>query len=151
FPDPVEGTGLVPAAYRSRNKITETALDLYASGPFELLGRKHELVLGYNGSRAKNVGTENASLGDLAPTGNFFQWDGSYPQPAFADSTPLSDIRTNQDALYTVARFSLADSLKLITGARYARWDIDSFYIYDVSVNSKYSYSKLIPYAGLVW
>jgi outer membrane receptor for ferric coprogen and ferric-rhodotorulic acid len=151
YPDPVTGAGLDPSAYGSRGRITENALDLYASGPFELMGRKHELVVGYNGSRAKNVGTEYEPLGTLAPTGNFFQWDGRYPQPAFGPGTPLNDIKTTQDAVYAAARFSLADSLKLIAGARDARWKVDSHYVYDTPADSKYDFSKIIPYTGLVW
>lgn len=151
YPDPSTGEGLEPFAYGSKSKITENALDVYASGPFELLGRKHELVVGYNGSRAKNVGVEYEPVGTLPSTGNFFQWDGSYPQPSFGPGTPLADIRTTQDAVYGAARFSLADSLKLIAGARYARWKVDSFYVYDTPNDSKYNFSKVIPYAGLVW
>jgi outer membrane receptor for ferric coprogen and ferric-rhodotorulic acid len=151
YPDPTTGTGLEPYAYRSRGKITEKSLDVYASGPFEFLDRKHELVVGYNGSRARNIGTVFEPLGTLPDPGNFFEWDGSYPEPAFAEGTPLNDIRTDQDGLYAAGRFSLADSLKLIAGARFARWKIDSFYLYDTPVDTKYNYSKTIPYAGLVW
>jgi outer membrane receptor for ferric coprogen and ferric-rhodotorulic acid len=151
FVDPTDGSGLDPFAYRSRNRISENSLDVYATGPFQLLGRKHELVLGYNGSRAHNVGSENATVGTLAPVGNFFAWDGSYAQPDFAPDSPLSDIETKQDAVYAAARISLTDSLKLITGARWARWKVDSFYVYDDPVNSAYNFSKVIPYAGAIW
>jgi outer membrane receptor for ferric coprogen and ferric-rhodotorulic acid len=151
FPDPVTGEGLEPSAYRSKGKITETSLDVHAVGPFELMGRRHELVLGYNGSRAKNVGTEQEPAGDLAPVGNFFQWNGNYPEPAWAESTAANHIKTDQDAVYAAARLSLTDSLKLIGGSRYGRWKVDSFYVYDTPENSRYDYSKAIPYAGLVW
>jgi outer-membrane receptor for ferric coprogen and ferric-rhodotorulic acid len=152
YPDPTTGEGLDPYAYKSKGKITQNAVDLHASGPFKLFGREHELVLGYNGSRAKNVGTEYAAPDTLPSTGNFFAWNGSYPRPDFAqDGTPLSDIKTDQDGLYAVGRFSLADSLKLIAGARHARWNIDSFYVYDAPQRSSYSFNKVIPYAGLVW
>jgi outer membrane receptor for ferric coprogen and ferric-rhodotorulic acid len=151
YPDPATGEGLDPYAYKSKARIRENALDVYASGPFELFGRKHELVLGYNGSRAKNVASEFAP-GSLATTGNFFAWDGSYPRPDFAqEATPASDIKTAQDGLYAVGRFSLAGSLKLIAGARAARWKVDSFYVYDDPQRSNDSFGKAIPYAGLVW
>lgn len=154
FPDPVTGLGLEPYGYRSQGEITENALDVYASGPFTLFGRQHELVAGYNGSRTKNTGVvfEAPDSADLAPTGNFFEWDGSYPRPAFAaEATPVSDIRTTQDGAYAAARLSIADDLKLIAGARYARWKIRSFYLYDDPVDSRYDYKKVIPYAGVVW
>ncbi|WP_326535945.1 TonB-dependent siderophore receptor [Pseudorhodoferax sp.] len=153
FPDRVTGEGVDAYAYRSKGKTTENALDLYASGPFSAFGRQHELVLGYNGSRAKNTGSEQGTVGDLSPTGNFLQWNGSYPEPAFADSVLVSDIRTHQDAAYAAARLQLADALKLIAGARLQRWKVDSYYLYDSNADgiAKYNYTKTIPYAGLVW
>lgn len=151
YPDPVTGEGLEPSAYGSKSRITETSLDLHAAGPFEMMGRRHELVVGYSGSRMKNIGTEQSPDGDLAPVGNFFQWNGSYPAPTWGESTSAADIKINQDAVYAAARLSLTDSLKLIGGSRYGRWKIDSFYVYDEGEFSRYDYTKAIPYAGLVW
>lgn len=151
YPDAATGLGLSPWAYRSKGDIKENSVDVHATGPFEWLGRKHELVAGYNGSREKNVGTEQAFTGTLADTGNFFEWNGSYAEPQWADSTPVNNIRTNQDAVYVAGRFSLADPLKLIAGARWNRWSIDSYYVYDETPNNKYDLTKVIPYAGLVW
>ncbi|MBN8887342.1 MAG: TonB-dependent siderophore receptor [Rudaea sp.] len=151
FPDRVTGEGLQPSAYADHQNIIERALDLYASGPFDLFGRTHELVLGYNGSRATNTGLV-FDPGELTPVGNFLKWDGSYPRPNFAaQGTPLSDIRTTQNGYYAAARFSLADSLKWIVGARYATWKVDSFYLYDTPNLSNYDFKKTIPYAGLVY
>jgi len=157
YPDPATGEGLDPYAYRSDATITERTLDVSATGPFELLGRRHELVVGFNGSNSSNVGREYAP-GEMAPVGNFFEWDGSYPEPTFDPTgVPLSDIDTRQRGLYAAARFSLADPLKLITGARHATWEIDSFYLYDVppdappDYRAQFDYSETIPYAGLVY
>ena len=150
FPDPVTGEGLEPYAYRNKAKIIDRSVDLYASGPFSLFGREHELVAGFSASRSANTGNELA-IGDLAGTGNFFHWDGSYPRPVFGPATPLTDIDTDQDGLYAAARFSLADPLKWIVGARSARWEIDSFYLYDATVTSRYDYDETIPYTGLVY
>jgi outer-membrane receptor for ferric coprogen and ferric-rhodotorulic acid len=157
YPDPVTGEGLEPSAYRSDATITERTLDLSATGPFELFGRRHELVVGFNGSNSSNTGREYAP-GEMAPAGNFFEWDGSYPEPAF-DPTGvlLSDIDTRQRGFYAAARFSLADPLKLIAGARRAAWKVDSFYLYDVppdgppDYRAKFDYNETIPYAGLVY
>lgn len=152
FPNPATGEGLEPYAYKSRGEIVERALDLYASGPFVAFGRRHELVLGYGGSRASNTGSEFNAAEALPDTGNFFEWDGSYPRPGFpARGTPLNDIDTTQHGLYAAARWSLADPLKFVTGARRATWKVDSFYIYDTPNQSRYDFSKTIPYAGLVY
>jgi len=150
FPDPVTGEGLEPYAYRSKGEIIDRSLDLYMEGPFELFGRQHELVVGYNGSNTGNTGVEFEPI-ELADPGNFFLWNGSYPEPQFAPGTPLVDIDTRQNGLYAAARFSLADPVKLIAGARYATWNIDSFYVYDTPADSKYDFKEVIPYAGLVY
>jgi len=152
FPNPATGEGLDPYAYKSRGEIIDRAVDLYASGPFEAFGRTHELVFGYGGSRTSNNGSEYNAPDILPSTGNFFEWDGSYPKPNFPEQgTPLNNINTTQNGFYAAARWSLADPLKLITGARYATWKVDSFYIYDTPAVSKYDFNKTIPYAGLIY
>jgi outer membrane receptor for ferric coprogen and ferric-rhodotorulic acid len=151
FPDPVTGEGLEPYAYKSKGTIIERAVDLYASGPFEAFGRNHELVVGYNGSRSTNTGTEYEP-GEVADPGNFFEWDGSYPRPDFSTvGTPLSNIDTTQNGVYVATRWQLADPLKLIAGARYATWKVDSFYLYDTPTLSSYDFKQTIPYAGFVY
>jgi outer membrane receptor for ferric coprogen and ferric-rhodotorulic acid len=152
FPHPVTGEGLDPYAYRSDGEITALALDVHASGAVNLFGREHELVVGYSGSKVENTGNEFAH-DELAPVGNFFEWDGSYPEPAF-DSTGflLTDIDSSQNGLYVAGRFVLADPLKLVAGARYSTWDTDHFYLYDSpDVTFHDEYKKVIPYAGLIF
>lgn len=151
YPDPATGLGLDPYAYKSQGEIVENELDVYASGPFQLAGRRHDLIGGFTLSHAKNTGTENSPVGTLPPTGNFFEWDGSYPRPEFGPPAPLNDITTNQGGVYTAARFSLADPLHFIAGLRYAWWKVDSFYIYETPVNSRYDFTEVVPYTGLVW
>lgn len=152
FPDPDTGLGLEPFAYRSTSRIIERALDVYASGPFEWSGREHRLLAGYNGSRARNTGLEFAH-GPLAPVPDFFEWDGSYPEPDFAaDGNLLQDIDSRQNGAYLAGRFSLADPLTLIAGARYATWKGEHFYLYDSpDVTFAEDYRRVIPYAGLVY
>jgi outer membrane receptor for ferric coprogen and ferric-rhodotorulic acid len=152
FPDPENGEGLEPFAYRSDGKITELALDVHASGSVKLFSREHELVVGYNGSKVENTGNEYAP-GELAPVGNFFEWDGLYPEPTFdADGILLTDIDSRQDGLYVAGRFVLADPLKAIAGVRYSTWKSDHFYLYDSpDVRFHDDYKKVIPYAGIIF
>ncbi|HEY6123588.1 MAG TPA: TonB-dependent siderophore receptor [Steroidobacteraceae bacterium] len=152
FPDPQTGEGLDPYAYRADGEITALALDVHASGVVSLFGREHELVIGYNGSKVENTGNEFAH-GELAPVGNFFEWDGSYPEPVFeTDGYLLTDIDSSQNGFYVAGRFVLADRLKAIAGARYATWDTDHFYLYDSpDVTFHDEYEKVIPYAGLIF
>jgi len=153
FPDPETGEGLDPYAYRADGEITSLALDVHASGAVSLFGREHELVVGYNGSKVENAGTEfGYDEEDLAPVGNFFDWDGSYPEPAFdANGFLLTDIDSTQNGLYVAGRFVLAERVKAIAGARYSTWETDHFYFYDSpNVTFHDEYEKVIPYAGLI-
>jgi outer membrane receptor for ferric coprogen and ferric-rhodotorulic acid len=151
YPDPATGLGLEPYAYRSDSLITENHLDFYASGPFSLFGREHQLVAGYNGSRTRNRGFEHAH-DVLPPTGNFFEWDGSYPEPAFAaEGDLLQKIDSRQNGFYVASRFSLADRVTAIAGVRFATWKSDHFYLYDsADVTFRHDHDAVIPYAGLV-
>lgn len=150
FPDTVNGTGLSPYVYRSEENNQQNAGDVYASGPFQFLGRSHELVLGATASwtnvRADIHPFDNATL---PPVGNFFEWDGSYPVPAFPDATEsLKNIHTDQTGMYSALRFSLADPLKLILGARYSTWKTDVVDVDNGTFN--YDLKETTPYAGLI-
>ncbi|PPE75548.1 TonB-dependent siderophore receptor [Solimonas fluminis] len=152
YPDRETGEGLLAYAYRSRESGQMNALDLYAKGPFELFGRKHELVVGASQSRLKLDGYLFAAPEELPGTGNFFEWDGSYPEPDFADEgARITRITTDQTAVYAAYRFSLADSLKLIAGLRHTRWDTDYFDAYSDSQAFVYKEHPTTPYAGLVY
>ncbi|WP_428309913.1 TonB-dependent siderophore receptor [Hydrocarboniphaga sp.] len=151
FPDKDTGEGLFPYAYRSDNYGRQNSLDAYLSGAFELLGRKHELVFGGMGSWLHRDETEYQH-GELAEVGNFYEWDGSYPEPEFNTTGDyIARVRTRQAAAYSALRLSLADPLKLIVGARYTDYKTSDFYIYDVTPTVEKDYQKLTPYAGLIY
>jgi outer membrane receptor for ferric coprogen and ferric-rhodotorulic acid len=151
YPDVDDGTGLVPFAYREIVQTDQRALDLYVSGPFDLFGRRHELVAGFNGSEIEVDGTEFAP-GELADTGNFFEWDASYPIPAFAATgTTSTDRKTRQQGLYAAARLSVTDPLTLVAGARVNRWKTDDFYVYSGPEAFVHDHRQTTPYAGLIY
>lgn len=150
FPDVATGTGLIPYAYRENVETRQNALDLHAAGPFSLLGREHELVVGYNGSRV-DIHSDEFAHEELPALGNFFEWDGSYPMPAFGPALQITDVDTREYGLYATARLSLSDSLKLITGARFNRWDSNYYYIYTGPRPFVQNNGRTTPYAGLIW
>lgn len=149
FPNRVTGETLDPFAFRGRDRGRQNMLDAYASGPFRAWGREHELVLGLSGSRYTKVSWE-AAHGELAPVGDFLQWDGDYPYPDFAaHADKVTDIRTEQQGVYAAVRLALAEPLKLIAGARYSRWKNDTDDVY--SGVFRHDHRKTVPYAGLVY
>ncbi|MDB5969605.1 MAG: TonB-dependent siderophore receptor [Hydrocarboniphaga sp.] len=151
FPDKQTGEGLYPYAYRSDDHGRQNSVDAYLSGPFELFGRKHELVVGGMGSWL-HVDSYEYQPGDLADVGNFYEWDGSYPEPEFAsEGDYIARVRTRQSAAYTALRLSLADPLKLIAGARYSTWKSSDYYVYDGPDAAEQDYRRVTPYAGLIY
>ena len=150
FPDRQTGEGLEPFAYREKLEINQDAADLYLTGPFRLLGREHELVVGYNGSKL-DVDASEYAPGEMAEVGNFFEWDGSYAMPTFGEGAHINDVDTRQHGLYTAGRFVLAERLKLIAGARHNIWKSDYYYVYTGPDPFKHDHRKTTPYAGLVW
>lgn len=90
------------------------AADLFASGPFSLFGRRHELAVGYNFDRrvADNLAVTYAAV----PNVDIFDPD-SVPEPT-GDFTRGSANRVTQSGAYAQARLSLADPFTLALGAR---------------------------------
>ncbi|WP_237332901.1 TonB-dependent siderophore receptor [Zobellella iuensis] len=136
-----------PSQYDFRTR--QDLVDLYASGPFRLAGREHELVAGTSWSMANT--RDHSWYGDTinSPVPDLHGWDGSYPRPNFTIDGGGSDWTDKQQSLYTAARFSLTEDLSLLAGARLSNWD---------SHGSSYGKDKatrhdkvLVPYAGLVY
>ncbi|RYF23014.1 MAG: TonB-dependent siderophore receptor [Comamonadaceae bacterium] len=141
-PDQNTGVGVNPYVNFSRQSFDQTSGNVQATGPFDLLGRRHEAVVGLSASQSRYVYGNFAST--TAAVGNLFAWDGSYPEPVWGEFRPLGNDRTRQDALYGAARLSLADSLKLIVGARQTRWETKS-------TDATRKHDEFTPYAGLIW
>src|SRR5690606_13991045 len=82
FPDRTTGANVDLWAGRWAGQPIQTSLDLYATGPFELFGRKHDLVLGATSSytRDSTVGYDLWWIGTWDPSiDNIFNWDGNTP------------------------------------------------------------------------
>ncbi|VGO07608.1 TonB-dependent siderophore receptor [plant metagenome] len=132
---------------------TQYSLDGYLSGPFTLLGRQHELVLG--GSLRKNRDDDGPGgwPTDYNEIVDPLAWDSSaVPMPAF--TMPWSRKGHQKQASgYATTRLSLADPLTLMLGAR-----VDT-YEYEMTLRSgafvghdSYKVSnEITPYAGIVY
>lgn len=148
-PDRATGLGLFsyPSEYQDKNK--QLIADLNASGPFSLAGREHELVIGgsWSKSELEDISWYDSSTGTALPP--LEDWDGNYPQPLNDAGSNGSDFTDRMKSVYSAARFSLTDSLNLITGVRIVDVESDGSN-YGVSKSTAYS-SEVVPYAGLVY
>ncbi|WP_232430928.1 TonB-dependent siderophore receptor [Pseudomonas massiliensis] len=122
------------------------------SGPFALFGREHELTLGATYGRTHQTARE----WDEAADGYYYTsfagiLAGTTPTPTFGYTKDgnTQDFEDTQKSVYAGARFSLADDLHWIAGARMLSAD-GSGTSYG-SDHSMHEHGKVTPYTGLVY
>ncbi len=153
YMNPLTGGGLRLWQNRWGSEPVQNAGNVYLTGPFELFGRRHELVLGYSQSRTKDEppsfsGWTNGTIP------NFYAWNGDFPtQPANAQTGNNSTI-TKQSGTYATVRLRPADAVSVILGARVSNWKEDTASLSFRGVaraNSRRQDDVVTPYAGLVY
>ena len=150
WPDAVTGLGVGPSPAYYLGERKQTSVDLKASGPFSLFGRQHEAVVGVSRSK-QDARFDSRAAQNPAAIGNFFAWNGSYPEPTWSNTRTLaSSYTTEQSGFYAAGRFSLADPLRLIVGGRYSKWDTDALG-WAGETRTTFNKDKFIPYAGLLY
>ena len=120
------------------------SVDTFASGPYELFGRQHELMAGVSYSRQKN--TYYSAFDNISPDmlGDFNRYNGQYAETEWGERTLAQEDVTRQKSAYMATRITLADPLHLILGARYTRWSTNTL-TQDMAKNN------ITPYGGLVY
>jgi outer membrane receptor for ferric coprogen and ferric-rhodotorulic acid len=144
FPDAATGEGISGFGSKDRGTRKMDSVDTYASGPFHLFGRQHELVAGVSYSRQHNDTYSADGPMDTDQTGSFNGWNGDVAEPDWGDWYQNLDDVVRQKSAYTAARFSLANPLALIIGARYTQWST-------VGTSGDMRKNNLTPYGGLVY
>lgn len=132
----------------------QKGLDINLKGPFELLGRSHDLIVGYNYSDYHN--DHEAYSGDVEF--NYTTWDNEIANAPFTGGMDF-DIKVRQQGYFAASRFNFTDQLHLILGARASDYRYDYFihsYQYDGSFDysSRYGMKEtgvVTPYAGLIY
>jgi outer membrane receptor for ferric coprogen and ferric-rhodotorulic acid len=134
-------------AWRGDAEEKQSAYDLTASGPFHLLGRKHELAFGSSHRQADYLNKNYSGYGAISSNVNLWDWDnGSIAKPNFVRTDKSRDV-TTQDGIYLTTRLNLADPLKLILGIRLDWYDYDN-----KSGPGDYKVTRnLIRYGGLIY
>ncbi|MDR6294663.1 ferric-rhodotorulic acid/ferric-coprogen receptor FhuE [Pantoea dispersa] len=121
------------------------AVDAFASGPYELLGRQHELMVGVNYSRQDNKYYSAWANISSAELGNFNQFNGDFPETDWNPREPAADTQlVRQKSAYLATRINLADPLHLIVGARYTNWNRQT-------LTAEMEKNNITPYGGVIW
>lgn len=144
FPDKDTGEGVSAYGGWNKGKRKLDSVDTYATGPFELFGRQHELVAGGSYSKQNNHYFNSQATISEADIGNYNNWNGNIADADWSPWTDYSNDTIRQKAVYTAARFSLADPLHLIVGARYTEWRAEG----STAASNK---DDVTPYAGLIY
>jgi outer membrane receptor for ferric coprogen and ferric-rhodotorulic acid len=137
-------------------------VDFNVAGPYRLLGREHELMLGY-GEAERSESSPYVVDGITAPGyTNIPDWKHLGGIPKFADSVTdraAERDNTRQKAGYLATRLTLTDDLHAVLGSRYGSWSVDTkYYGYDdtlqltsVDHSSQRHNDMWTPYAGLLY
>jgi len=142
-PNPADGSGIGFWLGRFVGKTRAQSADFYASGPFQLFGREHELVLGSGYTRrvwTNSGGRFPTNTGYPTTPDNYYRWDGKIPKPIW--SAPSYDREvTRENGVYATTRLNLHDDLKLILGSRVVHYRKDPMR----------ESGLIVPYAGAVY
>lgn len=139
-----------PYPYKSDGHNEQDSFDLQLKGDYNVFNRDHEFVVGALHSEQEAVTSTFAALSFQPTTGNFHEWDGSYPEPTWAvNSIKQSDLETEQEGYYAATRISLTDAFKVIAGGRVSSWEQTGI---DWGATKNYGNDDVfVPYAGLTY
>lgn len=158
FPNQATGAGVLLYGGSGDTEQTQTGIDLMLQGPFELLGRKHELVLGLSSSEYDNQHQPNRGTGIEGRAINIYTWNNYTTPPVSPGKLYLGSTVIRQTGAYAAVRFKPRDDLALLLGARVSSYDYDYKLRYTLPAsqgnNSTTSYRKsdvITPYAGIIY
>jgi outer membrane receptor for ferric coprogen and ferric-rhodotorulic acid len=160
FPNP-DGSGMTAWTNQMVGTSKMDVVDLNLNGTYALLGRDHELMVGYGESEQRDASPYQRYT---TPAGyeQIEDWKHMGGIPKFPDrTTNLQGEHSSkkQKAGYLATRLSLTDKLHAVLGSRYGSWDIESISPeYDANFNltqapkTRQTHNDMwTPYAGLLY
>lgn len=147
------GNGVRLGSAKRVGDIDHSNVDVNLRGPFTLLGRQHELVLGAAYEEYDQLMQSHSDISGLrGSAANLFTWDRT-GRGVFGAVSVNSHYTMRQSSLYGAARFQVTDQLKLITGARILSHD---YRLHETWAGGNYLTATsedgvVTPYAGAVY
>lgn len=151
-----DGTGMGIWPGRWNSDLQQTSLGVDLSGPYELFGRRHDLMLGTSGYHAHRKGPSNPLwyIDGYDPSiPNYFTWNGEIAEPTL-EPTGWSEEKERQYGVYAATRLRPTDALSVILGSRLIKWEQETGDYPDSGVSSATKRAEngvLVPYAGIVY
>ena len=151
YPDRDSGHGMSQVWRNYDGTRHRRQAQLSLSGPFSLLGRQHQAVLGWSRLVDHNRIDRHREQGPLPDLGSFFDWRSApIGEPRWLEQTePADHRRVVQSGAYAAGRFSLAPPLHMILGTRLATIEIERDF-FGTREHHRHRH-QLIPYAGAVY
>jgi len=158
FPDEQTGDGMFTYGGYGSGWQKQTGIDLMAQGPFQFMGREHELVVGLSSLTFKDRNADD-NVDSSGRAVNYYDWDGYADRASYlAGSSTYAtyDTTVRQKGAYIASRFKPTDDLSLIIGARVTdyKYDYQTDYPDNPSFeshNTNKETGKVTPYAGIVY
>ncbi|WP_165188573.1 TonB-dependent siderophore receptor [Caulobacter soli] len=147
-PDPATGLGVKGMSGIYPSKYESYILDAYASGPFQLFGRTHQLVIGGQTSRSTGKEWENFSEETIIYPA-VQDWGSAQPgEPTYPGAYQASDQTDRLSRLYAAAHFSVTDQFKIVAGVNALKLKSKG---YSYGVDTPRDEDKVSPYVGGVY
>ncbi len=159
FPNPANGTGMgLWSTVYPGSESKKTNFELYATGPFSLLGRQHQLVLGYSGYKKEDTDKSGKLItnfgnqvtctptqwGESCIINDYRTWNGNTNKPGYIITGSSNSSQQNQGA-YASVKLNLLDPLNVIAGVRYSKYKANDDYTPDVTAD------HITPYVGVLY
>lgn len=144
-------TGLGLSAYNGRYETerNQDNVEASVSGSFDAIGQTHEVRVGASYNKNDLTAYSYNATPNYNPLGNFFEWDGSYPEPEWSGKNLSTQLTTKEKSLFASGRFQVADPLAVILGSRvtdYENQGVDFGKEVDISHDSVW-----VPYVGATY
>lgn len=153
-----DGTGLIHSSWASEGDLNQNTLDLTVNGLFDLFGREHQIVFGFNGwdREANEYGLTYPAYSTSNTIENLEQFYGNI-SPDFATERTGVNKTTNTKMLGTFlnTRWNITDEFKIFTGARLSDWETQTKNYNQgqfTSITSKQKQSSIVtPYIAVTY
>ncbi len=154
FPDRQTRQGQIFRGHKTY-LINTDSVDAYATGPFSLFGRTHDVMLGLNVSnRRSDYFAENANSPALPI--NLDTWGNNAARPTSYSTWSTQDYHIKEVGGFAAVRLKPTDDLSVILGTRVVNYKREGKLSYssdpaNPSADDAKKTGKVIPYAGVVY
>lgn len=135
--------------------INTDSVDVYATGPFSLFGRTHDLILGMNVSdRRSDYFSENDNKPTLSF--DFDKWGNNPVRPTSYSTWSTQDYHIKEVGGFAAVRLKPTDDLSVILGSRVVNYKREGELGYNSDPanpdhDDAKKTGKVVPYAGIVY